>query len=187
MRPQWRIVQVEVVLVHPALFELQMRTLVILAAVRDQNASGLSGLEDGHHLIRFGLRKIRLHKLISPLLIRVFQYRRPPFGGPVLHPVLELIGYFPEVPPSHPLAIAVCVKEAQDSFRLLKRLDDPVQQQSIKTPILKSNAILVMLVEGVHENLQCGEIPGSLPHARLRGQHRGATIAPGYQGGALAS
>jgi hypothetical protein len=148
------IVQIEVVLVHPALLELQMRTLVILAAVRDQNASGLAGLEDGYHLIRFGLGKIRLHKLISPLLVRVFQYRRPPFSGSVLHPVLELVSDFAEVPPGHPLAVAVCVKEAQDPFRLLERLNDPVQQQSIKTPIPKSNAILVMLVEGVHKNLQ---------------------------------
>jgi hypothetical protein len=87
---------------------------------------------------------------------------------------LELIGHFPEAPPGHPLAVAVCVKEAQDSFRLLERLNDPVQQQSVKTPIAKSNVILVMLVEGVHENLQCGEIPGSLPHARLRG----STVVP---------
>jgi len=25
---------------------------------------------------------------------------------------LDLVGYFPEVPPGHPLAVAVCVKEA---------------------------------------------------------------------------
>jgi hypothetical protein len=96
------IVQVEVALVHPALLELRRRILVILASVRGQDTRGLAGLEDGHHLIRFGLGKIRLHKLIAPFLVRVFQNRRPTFGGSVLHPVLELVGDFPEVPPGHP-------------------------------------------------------------------------------------
>jgi hypothetical protein len=70
--------------------------------------------------------------------------------APVLHPVLELVGYFTQVPSGHPLAVAVCVKGAQDAFLLLKRLNGPVQKQAIKTPIPKSDAILVMLVEGVH-------------------------------------
>jgi hypothetical protein len=44
----------------------------------------------------------------------------------------------------------------------LERLDQPVQQQSVKTPVMEPDAILVMLEKGVHGNLQCGEIPGAI-------------------------
>jgi hypothetical protein len=48
-------------------------------------------------------------------------------------------------------------------FRLLERLNQPVQQQAVEAPIPELDAILVMLVKGVHGILlQCGEIPGRL-------------------------
>jgi hypothetical protein len=37
-----------------------------------------------------------------------------------------------------------------DPFGLLKWLDEPVQQNPVKAPIAKANAVPVMLVEGVH-------------------------------------
>jgi hypothetical protein len=41
----------------------------------------------------------------------------------------------------------------------LKRLNQSVQQQPVETTVGEPNAMLVMLEEGVYENLQCGEIP----------------------------
>jgi hypothetical protein len=42
------------------------------------------------------------------------------------------------------------IEKADDPLGLLKWLDEPVQQNPVKTPIAKANAVPVMLVEGVH-------------------------------------
>jgi hypothetical protein len=67
----------------------------------------------------------------------------------------------------HPLSLPVGVEEANDTFRLLKRLDQPVQQQPVETTIGEANAMLVMLGKGVHGNLPCGQIPGAYSSERL--------------------
>jgi len=40
-------------------------------------------------------------------------------------------------------------------------LDEPVEQNPVQAAIPETNAILVMLVESVHGELLCGEIPGA--------------------------
>jgi hypothetical protein len=55
----------------------------------------------------------------------------------------------------------VMVEEAQHALWLLEWLDQSVQQNAIKTPISELDATLVMLVEGVHGVVLCGEIPGA--------------------------
>jgi hypothetical protein len=45
-------------------------------------------------------------------------------------------------------------------LRLLKRLNQTVQQKPVETTVAKSDTILVMLAESVHGPLLCGEIPG---------------------------
>jgi hypothetical protein len=42
------------------------------------------------------------------------------------------------------------VDVSHDPLGLLKRLDKPVQQDPVKTPIAKADAVLVMFVEGIH-------------------------------------
>jgi four helix bundle protein len=49
---------------------------------------------------------------------------------------------------------------------LLKRLNQPVQQQPIETPIAEADVILVMLVKGVR-GTSSGQIPGAYSHERL--------------------
>ena len=50
--------------------------------------------------------------------------------------------------------VPVFVKESENSFDFLKRLNGPVEQHAIETTILKSDVILVVLVEPIHgENL----------------------------------
>ena len=44
---------------------------------------------------------------------------------------------------------------------LLKRLNQSVQKNPIKTTVGKFDVILMMLAEGVHRLLLCGEIPGT--------------------------
>ncbi len=74
-----------------------------------------------------------------------------------------------------------------EMLRLLKRLDQPVEQDAIETSIAEANVTLMMLVEGVHGILQCGQIPGSLPHQRPLRVITQRSILKGYQGEALAS
>jgi len=47
-------------------------------------------------------------------------------------------------------ARAQTAAQAHDPLGLLKRLDKPVQQDPVKTPIAKADAVLVMFVEGIH-------------------------------------
>jgi hypothetical protein len=46
-------------------------------------------------------------------------------------------------------------------------LDQAIQENTVEAPIAESDVILVMVVEGVHGYLQCGEIPGEYCHGRL--------------------
>jgi hypothetical protein len=50
----------------------------------------------------------------------------------------------------HPLSFLVGIEEADDTFGLLKRLDQSIQKQPVETTIGEANAILVMLEKGVH-------------------------------------
>jgi hypothetical protein len=63
--------------------------------------------------------------------------------------------------------MAIGVEETQHAFGLLERLDQAIEQQPIKTPVAKLDAMLVMLDEGVHGTLLCGEIPGAYRHERF--------------------
>src|SRR6266496_1957394 len=85
----------------------------------------------------------------------------PHFLGSVLQPILELIGDLRQGFPGDSFPLAIGVEEAQHTFGLLERLDQSVQQETVKTPIPELDAILVMLDEGVHGTLLCGEIPGA--------------------------
>src|SRR6266496_2595958 len=85
----------------------------------------------------------------------------PHFLGSVLQPILELIGDLRQGFPGDSFPLALGVEEAQHTFGLLERLDQSVQQETVKTPIPELDAILVMLDEGVHGTLLCGEIPGA--------------------------
>jgi hypothetical protein len=78
-----RIVQIEVIVIHPSLLVLQMGTVVVLAADRNQDASRFPRLDDRHHLVRLGTAKIMVQKSVSPALVTVavgsLQKRNAPF------------------------------------------------------------------------------------------------------------
>jgi hypothetical protein len=50
--------------------------------------------------------------------------------------------------------LAVCVEEPDDAFGPLKGWNEPVQQNAIEAPVREPDAIVMMLVEGVHGLLQ---------------------------------
>src|SRR5262249_29925974 len=180
-----RIVHVEVILIHPALLVLQMRAIVVLVPNRHQHACWLPCLQDRHHLVGFGILEILLHELVSPALVVTalgsIQKRNAPFFGSVLEPVLELIGDFRQAPPGDPFPLSIGVEKAKYALGLLEWLYQSIQQHAIKAAVPELNAILVMLDEGVHSPLLCGEIPGAYRRERLRGQ-RSLCGPDGYQG-----
>jgi hypothetical protein len=57
--------------------------------------------------------------------------------------------------------LPVRIEETDHSFRLLKWLNDSVEQQPVEAPVTESDAIFVMFVKGVHGKLLRGQIPGA--------------------------
>ena len=165
------VVQIEIVLVDPALLEFQVRAVILLSADRHQDPGGFSGLEDHGHSIGGAISQILLYEVIASLFFGRFHDRSTPFLGSVLQPVLELIGDFRQGLPRYPFPFTIGIKEPEHALGLLERLDQTVQQDSIEASIPELDAMLMMLVEGVHGALLCGEIPGAYRCERLREQH----------------
>jgi hypothetical protein len=61
-----------------------------------------------------------------------------------------LIGDFGQGLSGDPFPLPIRVEEPKHSLGLLKGLNQSVQQQSIEAPIVEFDAILVVLVKGVH-------------------------------------
>jgi hypothetical protein len=57
-----------------------------------------------------------------------------PLVRPSFQPALKLLGNIPQHVPAHRVKLPVGVEEADDAFRLLERLNQPVQQDAIKAP-----------------------------------------------------
>ena len=74
-----------------------------------------------------------------------------PFLRPPFQPALKLLGNVAQRVPAHRVELPVGVEEADDALRLLERLNQPVHQDAIKAPVMPSNAVPVVFVEGVHE------------------------------------
>jgi len=78
----------------------------------------------------------------------------------VRHPVPELIRDTRQKTACHALPSSIGIKETDHALRLLKWLNQTVEQQPVETTVAESDTILVMLAESVHGPLLCGEIPG---------------------------
>ncbi|MFQ5929007.1 MAG: hypothetical protein ACE5MK_04870 [Acidobacteriota bacterium] len=147
------VVQVEIVLLDPALLQLQMPAVFLLVADGDQDAGRFTGLQDDDHLIGLGSPEVRLDEFIPPS-VRRGQHRCTPLLGTVLHPVVILAGNIPQNIPADGIELAVVPKEPHHSFWLLEGLNETVQENAVQTAIVKPYAILMVLVEGVHRILQ---------------------------------
>jgi len=84
-----------------------------------------------------------------------------PFLGPVLRPTVKLLGDFMQYTSTDGILIAVGTEKADHPLELLERLDRAVEQNPVKAAIAEANVILVVLIESVHRELLCGEIPGA--------------------------
>jgi len=80
-------------------------------------------------MVHFGSLQVRQHETPQrSSFIGRLQNRRIPLLGAILHPVLELI------------------RNLVERRGLLKRLNQPVEQQPVEAPVAESNAILVMFI-----------------------------------------
>ena len=152
------IVDIEVVVHHPALGEGQVPAVLGLLADRDESACRFPRLENGDHLIGLGVPEIGLDEFVARLRRRI-EDRHVPAHGSVRHPVVVLPGDVAEQIATDRILVTVRAEKPDDALRLLKGLDQAVEKNPIETPVRKANAILMMLVEGVHVILQGGERP----------------------------
>ncbi len=65
----------------------------------------------------------------------------------------------PDTTAANRIQLAIGAEEPDDTFGLLEGLDQTVQEHAVEATIVESDVILVMLQEGVHSHLQCGETP----------------------------
>src|SRR6516162_8298445 len=81
------VLNIEVVLLDPAPFHLQMPTIVLPDGGHD--GGGFASFDDGHDLIGLGTSEVALHEIIAPAW-GIFLNGYAPFLGAVLGPVVIL-------------------------------------------------------------------------------------------------
>jgi hypothetical protein len=140
-------VQGKVVLDDPPPRVLQVPAVVFADGGEDPR--WLAPFHDDHDLIGLGPSKVRLDERVASTRGRLDDGRAPGLGLSD-HPPLVLRGNVRQHGFAHRILLSVRVEEPDDTLRLLERLDQPVDQDPIEAPIRETNAILVMLVEGVH-------------------------------------
>src|ERR1700737_490464 len=126
-----------------------MPAVELLVADRRHNAGRLSGFQDDDDLIRLGCLEVSVDEFVAPALWRLDNWGVP-FVGLILHPALKLLGGTAQHIAADRIELPIGSEKAPDPIGLLKRLNKPVQQDSVKTPIAKADAVLVMFVEGIH-------------------------------------
>ena len=141
------VLQIKVVLDDPAPRVLEMPAIVF--PDRDQDPRGLAPLHDDHDLIGLRSAEVRLNEFVPPTRGGLDD-RRAPGLGLSQHPPLVLGGNVRQDRLAHRILLSIRVEEPDDALRLLEGLDQPVDQDAVKAPVPETNAILVMLVEGVH-------------------------------------
>jgi len=146
------VVAIEVVLHDPALGDLQVPAVGLSVADCRHDPGRLSGLEDDDNLIRLGALEVGFDKFVAPAFWRV-DNRRAPSIGLLLDPDLELFGGAPQHITADRIDLPVAVEKADHARGLLKRLDQPVEQDPVKAPVAEADAIRVVLIKGVHPRL----------------------------------
>jgi len=105
--PPVLVVQIEVILIHPALFVFQMRVIVVLSSDRHQNTGWFPSFQDDGNAVGSGVFQIRQNEIVAPLFLRRVNNGRAPFFRPVLHPIQKLVGNFRQTVVRYSLAVAL--------------------------------------------------------------------------------
>ena len=142
------VIDVEVVLHDPSVCDLEMPSVGLAVADCGHDAGGFTRLENHNHFVGLGSVEVGINEIIASAL-RGFNNREVPLAGPSLQPSLELLGNAPQRVPAHGVKLPIPIEEANDALWLLERLNEPIQQNAIKTAIMPTNAVLVVFIEGV--------------------------------------
>src|SRR5260370_820589 len=162
--PPTGVLDIEVVLLDPTVFQLQMPTVVFPDGFHD--GGGLARFDDGHDLIGLCASEVALHEIVAPSW-GIFLNRHTPFLGAGLGPVVVLRTDVPQHLPTDGINLAIGPEKADGPLFLLKRLDHGMQQDTIEATLAQTDVILMMFIEGVHWVLQWGQILRAYSPGRL--------------------
>jgi hypothetical protein len=137
------VVDIEVVLNHPAIGDLKMPAVRFAVADRGHNASRLARLENDHDGIGACPFEIGIDEVVAAAF-RGLRDRYVPLLRPPFQPALKLLGNVAQHVSAHWVKLSIGVEKANHPFRLLERLNQTVQQYAIKTTVSPSNAIPVV-------------------------------------------
>ncbi|MGH6690233.1 MAG: hypothetical protein ACREF4_06100 [Gammaproteobacteria bacterium] len=121
----------------------------VVFADRNQDARRLARLEDDDDVIGLSAAEVAVDEVVAPARGRLDD-RRAPARGLRGDPVVVLAGDVLEDGFAHRVQRAVPVEETDHALRLLKGLNETIQQHAIEAPVPEPDTILMMLVEGVH-------------------------------------
>ena len=151
--PPVDIVEVDIVLVDPALPDFQVPAVILGVAVGNQDTGWFPRFQNDHDCVGLGAPEIGIHEVI-PAAFGSVQDRHTPLPGVLHDPIPELVCDIPQEMACHTLSVSIGVEEADHPLRLLEGRDQAVEQNAVKAPILESNTILMVLAKGVHGLLQ---------------------------------
>ena len=120
------IVDIEVVLHDPAVGDLKVPAVCLSVADRRHDPCRLPRFHDDDDLVRLGTPEIRLDEFVAAALWRLDNGSIPSLGL-LLDPALELFGRPAQHIAADRIDLPIGVEKADHPFRLLKRLDQPVE------------------------------------------------------------
>jgi hypothetical protein len=145
----------------------------VVLADRDENAGGFTRREDDGDAVWLGAAEVGVDEPVPTFFRRRFDQGSVPVRRAGCDPALILGGDVAEDRLAHGIEFPVCVEEPDDPLRLLKWLDERIPQDAIEATVRETDAIVMMLVEGVH-----GRPPGvSNPEGYARGHRCGQPAA----------
>ena len=122
---------------HPVVGDLKMPAVGFAVADRRHDARWFARFDDDHDLVRVCSSEIGLDEVVAAAF-RSLRNRDVPFLRPPFQPALKLLGNVAQRVPAHRVKLPVGVEEADDTLRLLEGLNQPVQQDAIKAPVMPS-------------------------------------------------
>jgi len=121
--PPVAIVDIEIILIHPAPLHLQVP--VLLLADGRQDAGGFPRFNNGDNLIGHRFAKTRSNEFVTSAF-RVGLDGEAPFLRSVPDPVVVLVGNVMQHLATHRVEMAVGPEEPHDPFGLLEGLDNSI-------------------------------------------------------------
>ncbi len=143
------VVDVEIVLHDPTFGEL-LPAVAGLVADGDQDAGRFARLQHGDDLVWLGAPEVRFDEFVAATFRRLHNWNVV-LRRPRLQPLLKAIGDAMQHASAHRIQVSIGVEKPDHSLRLLKRLDQSVEQDPVEAAIVETDAILMVLIEGVHE------------------------------------